>query len=77
MSDAVFHKHVYGRVPKHTLQCMEEFDPRPLELQNTARERLQDFLSKNSNQDLGVSVLFEKCYRCWSLIVSQARPTTP
>ena len=75
VSDAVFHKHVYGRVPKHALQSMEEFDPRPLELRNTARERLQDFLSKNSNQDLGVSVLFEESYRCWS--ISQEQPTTP
>ena len=73
VSDAVFHKHVYGRVPKQ--QSMEEFDPRPLELRNTARERLQDFLSKNSNKDLGVSVLFEESYRCWS--ISQQQPTTP
>jgi hypothetical protein len=72
VSSTEFRKHVYGRVRKHHLKSLEDFDPRPLELRGTAQERLKEFLSKIPGEDLGVSLLFDESYRCWSIETEQS-----
>ena len=38
---------------------MEEFDPRPAEYHNTAKDLLQEFLGKVKGKGLGVSLLLD------------------
>ena len=75
ISDAVFHKHVYGRQRKRELKPIEEFDPRPVDLRGKSKEHLKIFLDKVRGQGLGVSLLFDEACRCWSTTMEQ--PLTP
>ena len=59
LSKVVFEKHSYGRERKRSLKLMEEFDPRPAEYHNTAKDLLQDFLGKVKGKGLGVSLLLD------------------
>ena len=57
---------------------MEEFDPRPVEYRNTAKDLLKEFLGKVKGKDLGVSILLavnvylhtenHKGEFCWSRV---------
>ena len=75
ISDAVFQKHIYGRQRKHELKAIEDFDPRPVDLRGKSKERLSTFLSNVRGQGLGVSLLFDEDYRCWS--TETEKPLTP
>lgn len=66
ISESVFNKHVYGRQRKHQLKPFQDFDPRPVDLRETANENLKDFLKKVRGQGLGVSLLKDEQSRCWS-----------
>ena len=46
LSKVMLEKHSYGRERKRSLKLMEEFDPRPAEYHNTAKDLLHDFLGK-------------------------------
>ena len=59
MADASFRKHVYGREHEHSLQPIEDFDPRPPDSIGTEKDRLDDFMSKMQGQGLGVSSLLD------------------
>lgn len=52
LSKIVFEKHSYGREKKRSLKIMEDFDPRPAEYHNTAKDLLQDFLRKGQRNGL-------------------------
>ncbi len=57
---------MYGRQRKHQLKPLQDFDPRPVDLRETANENLKDFLKKVHGQGLGVSLLKDEQSRCWS-----------
>jgi P pilus assembly chaperone PapD len=38
VSEAIFHKHVYGKQRKHELKAIEDFDPLPSELRGKAKD---------------------------------------
>ena len=46
MSEATFHKPVYGREKRRSSKPLEEFDPRLQKYKNTAQGRLTEFLGK-------------------------------
>ena len=62
ISETAFHKHVYGKQPKHEINSLEDFDPRPPEEKGKVKEHLNLFLQKVRGQGLGVSVLFDEKY---------------
>ncbi len=66
MSDASFHKHVYGRERKRSLKPLEDFDPRPVEYRATATDRLPELLDKLRGKGLCVSLTLDPKTRCWS-----------
>ena len=65
MSEAVFHKPVYGRQQKHTLSSITDFDPRPQRYRGTAPALLEEFLEKVKGKGLGVSVLKDQDTQVW------------
>ena len=82
MSDASFKKHVYGRERKHSLQPIEDFDPRPPESIGTEKARLDDFLSKTQGLGLSISSLLDPKLQVWkegcsSSPVSEGSPQLP
>ena len=79
MSEVTFQKHVYGRQVKHTLQSIDEFDPRPSEYHGTAPQQLKEFLKKVKGMGLGVSLIHDEDVRVWkgdSVGDSQAQSST-
>ena len=66
VSEAVFHKHVYGIERKYDRKPLEDFDPRPPNLRGKTEEHLKVFLTKVRGQGLAVSLLFDEECRCWS-----------
>ena len=66
ISDLTFEKHVYGRVRKHHLNSIKDFDPRPPEFRGTLSARLPDFLMKVRGKALGISVLADSTSQIWS-----------
>ena len=76
MADASFRKHVYGRERKHSLQLIEDFDPRPPECIGTEKARLDDFLSKMQGLCLGVSSLLDSKLQVWKEDCSSNTCTT-
>ena len=82
MADASFRKHVYGRERKHSLQPIEDFDPRPSESIGTETSRLNEFMSKMQGLSLGVSSLLDTKLQVWkegcsSSSLSEAGPRLP
>jgi hypothetical protein len=63
MSEAIFHKPVYGREKRRSSKPLEEFDPRPPECKNTAQERLTEFLGHGKG--LCVSLMFNSGSQYW------------
>ena len=59
MSEATFHKHVYGRERKHCLKPLETFDPRAVELKGTAGANLPALLDKVRGKRLAISLLLD------------------
>ena len=57
IADLKIEKHVYGRVRKHQLDPIDDFDPRPPEFRQKLQSRLHDFLEKVKGKGLGISVL--------------------
>lgn len=51
---------------KHTLNPIEDFDPRPPEFRGTLSLRLSDFLEKVRGKGLGISVLDDPTFQVWS-----------
>ena len=66
ISDLTFEKHVYGRVRKHNLDPIKDFDARPPELQGTLSSRLPYFLQKVRGKELKISVLADSTFQVWS-----------
>ena len=58
MSEATFHKPVYGREKKQSSKPLEEFDPGPPEYKNTVQEWLTEFWGKVHGKGLRVSLMF-------------------
>ena len=54
MSEATFHKPVYGREKRRSSKPLEEFAPRPPEYKNTTQGRLTEFLGKVHGKGLCV-----------------------
>ena len=50
MAYAKFEKYVYGRERKHSLQPIEDFDPRPPEYIGKTKDRLTEIYGKNERQ---------------------------
>ena len=65
MSEATFHKPVYGREKRRSSKPLEEFDPRPPEYKNTAQGRLTEFLGKVRGKVLCVSLMFNSASQYW------------
>lgn len=74
MSEATFHKHVYGRERKRNLKPLETFDPRPSEFKGTAGANLPTLLDKVRGKGLAISLLLDPKTRCWSGDTSTAQP---
>lgn len=77
LSKIVFEKHSYGRERKRSLKIMEDFDPRPAEYHNTAKDLLQDFLGKVKGKGLGVSLLLDPDLRANLSGTSSLQPELP
>ena len=60
VSEAVFHKHVYGRERKYDRKPLEDFDPRPPDLRGKTEDHLKVFLTKVRGQGLGVLFFLTK-----------------
>ena len=65
MSEATFHKPVYGREKRRSSKPLEEFDPRPPEYKNTAQGHLKEFLGKVCGKGLCVSLMFNSASQYW------------
>lgn len=72
-----FKKHSYGRERKRSQKIMEDFDPRPAEYHNTAKNLLHDFLGKVKGKGLGVSLLLDPNLRANSSGMSSLQPELP
>ena len=69
ISEAVFHKHVYGRQRKHTLKPIADFDPHLVHLRGQANVK---------GSGIGVSLLFDEECRCWSTSTDKSsQPVLP
>ena len=66
VSDVNFEKHVYGRVRKHVMNPIHDFDPRPPETRGTLSARLPDFLKKVKGKALGISIIADPSTQIWS-----------
>ena len=62
MSQAHFDKLEYGKAKKYSMQCLEEYDPRPEELRNSSAERLPQLLSDIRGEGLCVSLLLNSSF---------------
>ena len=56
IADLKFEKHVYGRVRKHQLDPIDDFDPRPPQFRGKLHSRLPDLFEKVTGKGLGISV---------------------
>ena len=74
ISDLKIEKHVYGRVRKHNLNSIGDFDPRPIEFQGTLRSCLPTYLERVKGKALGISILSDPTTQIWSDCVSSRRP---
>lgn len=53
IADLKFEKHVYGRVRKHQLDPIDDFDPRPPQFRGKLHSRLPDIFEKVTGKGLG------------------------
>ena len=60
ISDVDFEKYVRGRTKKRKYSKLEEFDPRPVQYRNTAKDNLPSLLESVRGQGLCISLLLDK-----------------
>jgi len=66
IADLQFEKHVFGRVRKHQLAPIDDFDPRPPQFHVKLQNHLPDFLEKVRGKGLGISSLCDPSTQVWS-----------
>lgn len=64
ISDASFEKHEYSKPVKKKMSSVEDFDPRPQKYRGQVKSRLPDLLEKIRGEQLCISFLFDKHFRC-------------
>ncbi len=64
ISDACFEKHEYSKPVKRKSISVEDFDPRPQKYRGQVNSRLPDLLEKMRGEQLCISLLFDKQFRC-------------
>ena len=63
VSEAHFDKLDYGKGKKYTMECLENYDPRPEELRNTSAQRLPQLLNDIRGEGLCISLLLDSSTR--------------